>query len=91
MYVNGPDTIKVYLRPSRTITSNWDNQPLAVVSPLLNRFGTNWKTRVCEYLSWYGLNETPGFTEFLINENITSAEFEQIVDLVRSSCTNTCN
>lgn len=58
---------------------------------LTTRFGSDWKNKICEYLSWYGLNDTPAFSQFLINENISTAQFENEINFIRISGKNSCN
>ncbi|MDC9723663.1 MAG: hypothetical protein PSN34_12950 [Urechidicola sp.] len=41
---------------------DWNSEPTSTKNDMISHFGTNWKQKVAEYMSWSGLEKTPEFT-----------------------------
>lgn len=70
--------------------ANWSQEPPSYVQMMTNRFGVNWRQKVCEYLSWFGLRETPAFDQFLQTEGITEDAFETVIENIRLNANKNC-
>lgn len=69
---------------------DWDNQPPAFINHMAATLGTNWKNKLSEYMSWFGLNDTPGFSQFLIANNLSEQQFQDIIYYTRDNANKNC-
>lgn len=71
-------------------STKWDQQSDLFKAHFQTRFGTNWNFKLSQYLSWYGLNDTPTFDAFLLAENISSTDFNDEINYARMFGTKIC-
>jgi len=86
------DTYRLKLQNMLFESENWNIAPSTFINYFQSKFGTNWKNKICEYLSWYGLHDTPGsgFTNFLANEGITQGDFENEISYIKLNGSKIC-
>ncbi|APG65741.1 hypothetical protein LPB136_10355 [Tenacibaculum todarodis] len=79
---------------------DWDSESSVLVNILQNKFGTDWKRKTSEYLSWSGLNDTQEFADWAANNNIDSTivngkvvypEFEDLIYNIDFRGKSDCN
>ncbi len=77
---------------------DWDSEPDVLKNMMITEFGTDWKEKCAEYMSWSGLDETPEYSVWLNAEGINNSYWEGITgpwtnpDWVNSnSVLNNCN
>jgi hypothetical protein len=71
-------------------SEDWSSQPAGFVTSMKNRFAGNWRTKICEYLSWFGLSKTTGFAQFLQAEGITEDIFQAVIDQIKLNASKNC-
>ncbi|AXT19783.1 hypothetical protein D7030_01330 [Flavobacteriaceae bacterium AU392] len=52
--------------------NDWANENPFLISSMQDEFGTDWKEKTSEYISWVGLEQTTEFTTWAVANNLTS-------------------
>ena len=66
------NTYRVNLEQLILNNHDWDNEPIFLKSYLQGEFGSQWKQKASEFISWKGLEKTDEFIAWAQNNNISS-------------------
>jgi hypothetical protein len=79
---------------------DWNNEPISFRAPLELKFGSQWKEKASEYLSWKGLEATTAFTTWAqengidpaLNENgdVVDQTFAEVIFHIRTQGKKDC-
>lgn len=70
---------------------DWDSEPSIFKLAMEDAFGSIWKNKTAEYLSWQGLKDSQEFANWKTQEAISVGYFNGIIGAIRNSANKNCN